>query len=181
MKLNIPQTSTVSHELPIFTQMSEDSGIPVSEVKARFRQEMIEQHRKAMDDPSMMPMNYDGDTIPNMAVESLSKKLENPEEATDEEEEYNRLFNLEPGEQDPSAEAFSMDNYDLGFSDEGMESLNSVEDDFGDFGSDLGGSDINAMSEFEPVGAADEEAAGAEAADGEFPEESAETEEGDLF
>ena len=42
MKLNIPKSTTVSHELPIFTELSRDSGLPVSEIKARFRKEMLE-------------------------------------------------------------------------------------------------------------------------------------------
>ena len=32
MNVNIPKTSTVSHEVPIFTELARDSGLPVSEV-----------------------------------------------------------------------------------------------------------------------------------------------------
>ena len=43
-----------------------------------------------------------------------------------------------------------IDNMDLGFSDEGMASFDQVNDDFGDFGSELDGDSVNAMSEIEP-------------------------------
>ena len=45
-----------------------------------------------------------------------------------------------------------IDNMDLGFSDEGMASFDQVADDFNDFGSEVDGDSVNAMSEIEPGG-----------------------------
>lgn len=156
MRIDIPKTSTVSHELPLFTELSNETKLPISEIKARFRQEIIEQHRKAMEDPSSLPMNADENAIIDLAVESLQTKLANPEEVVDEDKEYNDLFNLEPGEQDPAAQQFNIDNMDLGFSDDGMSSLDGISDQFDDFGSVESGDDVNAISDIEP-GSTDEE------------------------
>lgn len=179
MDLNIPKSSTVSHELPIFTELSRDSGIPVSEVKARFRNEMLEKHKDAMDDPSKQVLGGNEQDMVHDAVNSLRQKLEHPEEQTDDESEYDAIMGFDPNEPAPGADMFSapddfgggdggfsgggfggggggfgggIDNMDLGFSDEGMASFDQVADDFGDFGSEADGDSVNAMSEIEPGG-----------------------------
>ena len=169
MDLNIPKSSTVSHELPIFTELSRDSGIPVSEIKARFRNEMLEKHKEAMDDPSNQVLGGTEQDMVHDAVNSLRQKLEHPEEQSDEDTEYDDLLGFDPNVPPPGADMFAapddfggdtgsfgggfgggIDNMDLGFSDEGMASFDQVNDDFGDFGSELDGDSVNAMSEIEP-------------------------------
>jgi len=169
MDLNIPKSSTVSHELPIFTELSRDSGIPVSEIKARFRNEMLEKHKEAMDDPSNQVLGGTEQDMVHDAVNSLRQKLEHPEEQSDEDTEYDDLMGFDPNVPPPGADMFAapgdfgedaggfgggfgggIDNMDLGFSDEGMASFDQVNDDFGDFGSELDGDSVNAMSEIEP-------------------------------
>lgn len=179
MDLNIPKSSTVSHELPIFTELSRDSGIPVSEVKARFRNEMLEKHKEAMDDPSKQVLGGNEQDMVHDAVNSLRQKLDHPEEQTDDDSEYDAIMGFDPNEPAPGADMFSapddfgggdggfggggfggggggfgggIDNMDLGFSDEGMASFDQVADDFGDFGSEADGDSVNAMSEIEPGG-----------------------------
>ena len=180
MDLNIPKSSTVSHELPIFTELSRDSGIPVSEIKARFRNEMLEKHKEAMDDPSKQVLGGNEQDMVHDAVNSLRQKLEHPEEQSDDDKEYNDMMGFDPNEPAPGADMFAapddfgggdggfgggdfgggfggggfggggIDNMDLGFSDEGMASFDQVNDDFSDFGSEADGDSVNAMSEIEP-------------------------------
>lgn len=192
MDINIPKTATVSHELPIFNELSQESGLPVSEVKARFRRKMIELHDKALDDPSTMPMGGDSQDMVHTAINELRKELQHPEEQTDDDSEYEDIMGFNPDEQTPGSDIFGddagfddfsdfgagdgggfgggfgdgggfgggfgggIDNMDLGFSDEGMDAVNSVaEEGFGDFGSEDDGGSVNAMSEIEP-GSSDE-------------------------
>lgn len=187
MDINIPKTATVSHELPIFNELSKESGLPVSEVKARFRSKMLELHDKALDDPSTQVMGGDSQEIVHNAINELRKELQHPEEQTSDEDEYDDLMGFDPTEPAPGSDIFGMDdggagdfgdfgadggfgggfgdgggfgggfggggidNTDLGFSDEGMDAVNSVaEEGFGDFGSEDDAGSINAMSDFEP-------------------------------
>ena len=184
MDLNIPKTATVSHELPIFKELSHDSGLPLSEVKARFRNEMLEKHEEIMDDPSKMVLGGTTQDLVHDAVNSLRDKLSHPEEQTEEKDEFDDIMGFDPNEPAPGADAFGMDdggfgggfgggdfgggfggggfgggaggagggidNLDLGFSDEGMASLDSVSDEMSDFGSEATGDEVNAMSEIEP-------------------------------
>ena len=188
MDLNLPKTATVSHELPIFKELSHDSGLPVSEVKARFRNEMIEKHNEVMEDPSKRVLGDNTQDLVHAAVNSLREKLAHPEEQTEENDEFDEIMGFDPNEPAPGGDMFAMDdgfgggedfgggggggfsgggdfggggggidNLDLGFSDEGMASLDSVSDEMGDFGSEATGDEVNAMSEIEP-GAPDESA-----------------------
>lgn len=193
MDINIPKTATVSHELPIFNELSQESGLPISEVKARFRRKMIELHDKALDDPSTQTMGGDSQEIVHNAINELRKELQHPEEQTNDESEYDDIMGFDPNEPAPGSDIFGaddgfgdfgnfgadggfgggfggggdfgggfggggIDNMDLGFSDEGMDAVNSVADEgFGDFGSEDTGDSVNAMSDFEP-GSPDETA-----------------------
>ena len=180
MNVNIPKTSTVSHEVPIFTELARDSGLPVSEVKARFRNEIIKKHDEALDDPSTLPLGDNNDELVYSAVNSLRQNLEHPEETTSDDQEYDEIMGFDPNEPVPGADIFSppgddgfgggdfggggfgggdfggagggIDNLDMGFSDEGMASLDTVNDEMDDFGSDESGDSVNAMSELEPGG-----------------------------
>ena len=216
MDINIPKTATVSHELPIFNELSQESGLPISEVKARFRRKMLELHEKALDDPSTMPMGGDSQDMVHAAVNELRKELQHPEEETDDESEYDEIMGFDPSEQAPGSDIFDdggdfgdfgdfgagggfgdgfgggggfgggfggggggIDNLDLGFSDEGMDAVNSVsEEGFGDFGSEDDGGSVNAMSEIEP-GASGEESTETETEDsGESPDTDSDLAEG---
>lgn len=179
MELNIPKTSTASHELPIFTQMANDSDLPVSEVKARFRNKMIDKHREVMEDPGKLPLGGDNQELVHAAVQDLSQELQHPEEDTNtDDEEYNDLMGMEPGQQDFGADPFNIggefgefsggfggddfgaggggfggggiDNLDMGFSDDDMAAFDQVSDDEGGFGSDADAGDVNALSDIEP-------------------------------
>lgn len=181
MDLNIPKSSTVSHELPIFNELSQDSGLPVSEVKARFRNKMLDLHQKALDDPSTQPLGTDSQEMAHTAVNELRTELDHPEENWDDNDEYDQIMGFDPTQPAPGSDIFGaddfgggdfgggdsfgggdfggggfgggIDNLDMGFSDEGMDAVNSVADDgFGDFGSEDDAGSVNAMSEIEPSG-----------------------------
>lgn len=189
MELNIPKATTASHEVPIFNDLARDSNLPVSEVKARFRNKMLELHDKAMKDPSILSVGGGNDELVKMAVNELRKELQHPEESSDDEDEYDKLMGFDPNEPPPGGDIFDapadnsfggasggfgggfgggdfggggsfgggIDNMDLGFSDEGMDAVNSVENgEFDDFGSEADAGSINAMSETEPGGGPDE-------------------------
>lgn len=192
MDINLPKTATVSHELPIFNELSHESGLPVSEVKTRFRRKMIELHDKAMDDPSTQIMGGDSQETVHNAINELRKELQHPEEQTDDESEYDDIMGFDPSEPAPGSDIFGaddggtgdfgdfgaggggfsggfggggfgggdmgggfggggIDNMDLGFSDEGMDAVNSVAGEgFDDFGSEDDAGSVNAMSDIEP-------------------------------
>lgn len=179
MKLNIPKSTTVSHELPIFTELSRDSGLPVSEIKARFRKEMLDKYQELLDDPSSQVIEGEVQDLAHNAVNSLRRKLAHPEEETDDDEEYDSMMGIDGSDQAPGADMFAapdefgggdmgggfggdmgggfgggggIDNMSLGFSDEGMSSFDEVNDSFSDFGSEATGDSVNAMSEIEPGG-----------------------------
>lgn len=124
MDINIPRTATVSHELPIFNELSQESGLPVSEVKARFRRKMIELHDKALDDPSTQPMGGDSQDMVHAAVNELRKELQHPEEQQSDDDEYQRIMGFDPSNPAPGSDIFGADD---GFGD------------FGDFGAGGGG------------------------------------------
>ena len=205
MDINIPKTATVSHELPIFNELSQESGLPVSEVKARFRRKMIELHDKALDDPSTQPMGGDSQDMVHAAVNELRKELQHPEEQQSDDDEYQRIMGFDPSKPAPGSDIFGaddgfgdfsdfgadgggfgggfgdgggfgggfgggggIDNMDLGFSDEGMDAVNSVaEEGFGDFGSEDDGGSVNAMSDIEP--GSPDDSADTETGDSELP------------
>ena len=194
MDINIPKTATVSHELPIFNELSQESGLPISEVKARFRRKMIELHDKALDDPSTQPMGGDSQEMVHAAVNELRNELQHPEEQSDDESEYDDIMGFDPTQPVPGSDIFGadaggfgnfgdfgagggdfgggfgggIDNMDLGFSDEDMDAVNSVaEEGFDDFGSEAEGDSVNAMSDFEP--GSPEEPADTETGDSELP------------
>ena len=125
MDINIPKTATVSHELPIFNELSHESGLPVSEIKARFRRKMIELHEKALDDPSTQTMGGDSQEIVHNAINELRKELQHPEEQTSDEDEYSDIAGFDPSEPAPGSDIFGADDGGFG--------------DFGDFGA--GGGD----------------------------------------
>ena len=198
MKLDIPASSTVSHELPIFRELAQDSGLPVSEVKARFRNKMLEKHDELLDDPSKQVIGGDGDMeLAHEAVNSLRQELEHPEEQP-EKDEFDDILGFDPNEPPPGGDMFSqpaggdsgfgggfgggdfgggggfgggagggIDNLDLGFSDEGMDAIDSVDSGFDGFGEENTGDSVNAMSEIEPGG----EPAGTEEGGSEEPPE----------
>lgn len=181
MDINFPKSLTASHELPIFNELSKESGIPVSEVKARFRRKMLELHDEAMDDPTKQTLGDDGQEMAYNAVNELRKELQHPEEQTQsDEDEYNDIIGFDPMKPAPGSDIFGaddfgggfggldsfgaddgfgggggfgggIDNMDLGFSDEDMDTVNSVADEgFGSFGSEDDAGSVNAMSELEP-------------------------------
>lgn len=190
MDLNLPKTSTASHELPIFNELSKESGLPVSEIKARFRNKMLELHQEALDDPSTQVMGGDSQEMVHNAINELRKELQHPEETSSDSEEYDSIMGFDPSQPVPGADIFSsdgggsggggfgggfggdiggtggdlggsagggfgggIDNMDLGFSDEGMDAVNSVasegyEDPNMSPAESAG--EVNAMSELEP-------------------------------
>ena len=106
MEINMPKTATVSHELPIFNELSKESGLPVSEVKARFRRKMIELHGEALDDPSKQLMGGDSQDIVHNAINELRKELQHPEETQSDEDEYDDIFGFDPTQPAPGSEIF---------------------------------------------------------------------------
>lgn len=156
MQVNIPQSSTVNKELPVVQEISSDSKIPVSEVKARLHKNMLDLHQKAMDDPSSVSYGEDSSLMVDQAVNNLKTELEHPEEEVDEDKEYDNLFNVGLDDQAVGAEMFAqpLDNMDLGFSDEGMNAINDTAnaafDGFGMDDMNMTADDVNNMSAIEP-------------------------------
>lgn len=156
MQVNIPQSSTVNKELPVVQEISSDSKIPVSEVKARLHKNMLDLHQKAMDDPSSVSYGEDSSLMVDQAVNNLKTELEHPEEEIDEDKEYDNLFNVGLDDQAVGAEMFAqpLDNMDLGFSDEGMNAINDTAnaafDGFGMDDMNMTADDVNNMSAIEP-------------------------------
>ena len=157
MELNIPKSSSVNHELPVVQEISEDTKIPVSEVKSRLHQGLLDLHQKAMDDPKSVSYGDDSSVMVDQAVANLKQETEHPEETNDEDAEYDDMFNVPLDDEDmqaPGADSFAAtDNMDFGFSDGAMADINNTADAaFDGFGAedDISAGDINNMSVLEP-------------------------------
>lgn len=177
MELNIPSSGTVSKESPAVVQMHEDTKVPISEIKAKLHNKIMELNRKRLQNPSEVPYGSTVDDMKEQAYKDVNDELLTPEEAPEPEaDEFQDIF----GDEYPGSEAFSapgedagagfddfgamggdfggdfggIDNAAMGFGDEDMDTLNATADNaFDDFTAEDGAetaSDVNNMSSDEP-------------------------------
>lgn len=177
MELNIPSSGTVSKESPAVVQMHEDTKVPISEIKAKLHNKIMELNQKRLQNPSEVPYGSTVDDLKEQAYKDVNDELLKPEEAPEPEaDEFQDIF----GDEYPGSEAFSapgedtgagfddfgamggdfggdfggIDNAAMGFGDEDMDTLNATADNaFDDFTADDSAetaSDVNNMSSDEP-------------------------------
>ena len=171
MELNVPTSGTASHESPAVVQLHEDTKVPVSEIKARLHDKVMELNHERLAKPSKAPYGDNAEDLREQSYKEVENELIHPEESENaQDEEFKDIF----GDAYPGSEAFSspeedetlggvdfdndfgggIDNNAMGFSDEGMAALNSTADNaFDDFTTDSGvetASDVNNISAEEP-------------------------------
>jgi len=174
MELNVPTSGVVSHESPAVVQLHEDTKVPVSEIKARLHDKVMELNHERLANPSEAPYGNDSGDLREQGYKEVEEELTRPEEAeTATDDEFKDIF----GDTYPGSEAFSapaeedetlggiggdfggdfgggIDNSALGFSDEDMDALNGAADNaFDEFTEDQGAetaSDVNNISAVEP-------------------------------
>ena len=173
MELNVPTSGEVSHESPAVVQLHEDTKVPVSEIKAKLHDKVMDLTRERLENPSETPFMDDASELREQAYKEVEDNLNKPEESEDAQtEEFKNFF----GDTYPGAEAFAapaeedemlggiggdtggfgggIDNNAMGFSDADMDTLNSTADNaFDDFTNDEGtetAADVNNISAEEP-------------------------------
>lgn len=174
MELNVPTSGAVSHESPAVVQLHEDTKVPVSEIKAKLHDKVMDLTREQMEKPSEAPFMNDVGELREQAYKEVEDNLNNPEEAEDPQTaEFKDFF----GDGYPGADAFAapseeddllggiggdmggdfgggIDNNAMGFSDADMDTLNDTADSaFDDFTNEDGAEtagDVNNMSAEEP-------------------------------
>ena len=160
MELNVPASGEVSHESPAVVQLHEDTKVPVSEIKAKLHNKVMELNQQRLAKPSEVPFGYN----------EVEDELLHPEEQQEtQDDQFKDFF----GDTYPGADAFNapteeagfddgmggdfggeIDNNAMGFSDTDMDTLNATADNaFDDFtgedGTETAG-DVNNISAEEP-------------------------------
>jgi len=135
MELNVPSSGEVSHESPAVVQLHEDTKVPVSEIKAKLHNKVMELNQQRLAKPSEVPFGHTTDDMRDQSYSEVEDELLHPEEQQEtQDDQFKDFF----GDTYPGAEAFNAPAEENGF-DDGMG------DDFGG-GSDFGGGiDNNAM------------------------------------
>ena len=177
MELNVPTSGTASHESPAVVQLHEDTKVPVSEIKAKLHDKIMELNKERLSNPSDLPFNNTTENMKEQGYKEVENELLHPEETqSTQDEEFKNFF----GDSYPGSEAFDapvddnemlggmgdaggfgggdfgggIDNNAMGFSDEDMGTLNNTADNaFDDFTSEDGAesaSDVNNISSEEP-------------------------------
>lgn len=177
MELNVPTSGTASHESPAVVQLHEDTKVPVSEIKAKLHDKIMELNKERLSKPSDLPFNNTTEDMKEQGYKEVENELLHPEETqSSQDEEFKNFF----GDSYPGSEAFDapvddnemlggmgdaggfgggdfgggIDNNAMGFSDEDMGTLNDTADNaFDDFTSEDGAesaSDVNNISSEEP-------------------------------
>lgn len=181
MELNVPTSGSVSHESPAVIQLHDDTKVPVSEIKAKLHDKIMELNQKRLKTPSEVPFGNTTDDMKEQSYKEVEDELLHPEEnQTEQDEEFKNFF----GDSYPGSEAFAappednemlggsgdfgggdlgggdfgggIDNNAMGFSDEDMDALNDTANNaFDDFTMEDGAetaSDVNNISAEEPDG-----------------------------
>lgn len=165
MELNVPTSGVVSHESPAVVQLHEDTKVPISEIKARLHDKVMELNRERLENPTAVPFGNTTENMKEQGYKEVEDELVHPEESESmQDDEFVDIFgDVYPGSEAFAApvnedEAFSetaspvgqIDNNALGFSDEAMSTLTSTADNaFDEFTSEEGevsASDINNIS-----------------------------------
>lgn len=180
MELNVPASGEVSHESPAVVQLHEDTKVPVSEIKAKLHNKVMELNQQRLAKPSEVPFGHTTDDMRDQSYSEVEDELLHPEEQPDvQDDQFKDFF----GDTYPGADAFNataeeggfgdsaggdfggsdfgggIDNNAMGFSDTDMETLNATADNaFDDFTGEEGtetAGDVNNISAEEP-GASEE-------------------------
>lgn len=175
MELNVPASGEVSHESPAVVQLHEDTKVPVSEIKAKLHNKVMELNQQRLTKPSEVPFGHTTDDMRDQSYNEVEDELLHPEEQQEtQDDQFKDFF----GDTYPGADAFNappeeagfgdgmggdfgggIDNNAMGFSDTDMDTLNATADNaFDDFtgedGTETAG-DVNNISTEEP-GASEE-------------------------
>lgn len=181
MELNVPTSGSISHESPAVTQLHDDTKVPISEIKAKLHDKIMELNQKRLKTPSEVPFGNTTADMKEQSYKEVEDELLHPEEnQTEQDEEFKNFF----GDSYPGSEAFAappednemlggiddfgggdfgggdfgggIDNNAMGFSDEDMGTLNDTANNaFDDFTTEDGAetaSDVNNISAEEPDG-----------------------------
>ena len=181
MELNVPSSGEVSHESPAVVQLHDDTKVPVSEIKAKLHNKVMELNQQRLAKPSEVPFGHTTEDMRDQSYKEVEDELLNPEEQQDvQDDQFKDFF----GDTYPGAEAFNapadengfddgmgggfgggggfdsgIDNNAMGFSDTDMDTLNATADNaFDEFTGEEGtetASDVNNISAEEP-GASEE-------------------------
>jgi len=179
MELNVPTSGVASHESPAVVQLHEDTKVPVSEIKAKLHDKVMELNHERMATPSETAYGNSTEDLRSQSYKEVEDELTKPEETEDaESEEFKSIF----GDTYPGASAFAapqeepdgvgggtefgggfsdggmmdaggIDNNAMGFSDDDMATLNSTaENAFNEFTDNdtIEPEDVNNMSADEP-------------------------------
>ena len=177
MELNVPSSGEVSHESPAVVQLHDDTKVPVSEIKAKLHNKVMELNQQRLAKPSEVPFGHTTEDMRDQSYKEVEDELLNPEEQQDvQDDQFKDFF----GDTYPGAEAFNapadengfddgmgggfgggggfdsgIDNNAMGFSDTDMDTLNATADNaFDEFTGEEGtetASDVNNISAEEPV------------------------------
>ncbi len=175
MELNVPASGEVSHESPAVVQLHEDTKVPVSEIKAKLHNKVMELNQQRLAKPSDVPFGHTTDDMRDQSYSEVEDELLHPEEQQEtQDDQFKDFF----GDTYPGAEAFNapadengfgddmggtfggsemgdgIDNNAMGFSDTDMDTLNATADNaFDDFTGESGtetAGDVNNISAEEP-------------------------------
>lgn len=175
MELNVPASGEVSHESPAVVQLHEDTKVPVSEIKAKLHNKVMELNQQRLAKPSDVPFGHTTDDMRDQSYSEVEDELLHPEEQQEtQDDQFKDFF----GDTYPGAEAFNapsdengfgdsmsdafgggelgggIDNNAMGFSDTDMNTLNATADNaFDDFTGESGtetAGDVNNLSAEEP-------------------------------
>lgn len=181
MELNVPTSGSVSHESPAVMQLHDDTKVPISEIKAKLHDKIMELNQKRLKTPSEVPFGNTTADMKEQSYKEVEDEMLHPEEnQTEQDEEFKNFF----GDSYPGSEAFGVptednemfggsgdfgggdfgggdfggeiDNNGMGFSDEDMNALNDTAnnafDEFTKEDSAETASDVNNISAEEPGG-----------------------------
>lgn len=170
MELNVPASGEVSHESPAVVQLHEDTKVPVSEIKAKLHNKVMELNQQRLAKPSEVPFGHTTDDMRGQSYNEVEDELLHPEEQQETQDgQFKDFF----GDTYPGADAFNapteeagfgdgmggdfgggIDNNAMGFSDTDMDTLNATADNaFDDFTGENGtetAGDVNNISAEEP-------------------------------
>ena len=170
MELNVPASGEVSHESPAVVQLHEDTKVPVSEIKAKLHNKVMELNQQRLTKPSEVPFGHTTDDMRDQSYNEVEDELLHPEEQQETQDgQFKDFF----GDTYPGADAFNapteeagfgdgmggdfgggIDNNAMGFSDTDMDTLNATADNaFDDFTGENGtetAGDVNNISAEEP-------------------------------
>ena len=89
MELNVPSSGEVSNESPAVVQLHDDTKVPVSEIKAKLHNKVMELNQQRLAKPSEVPFGHTTDDMRDQSYSEVEDELLHPEEQQ-ETQEYRR-------------------------------------------------------------------------------------------